>query len=504
MLDRRTGAPGRQVALALGLAASVALGPGAPAARAAPELVAGPDLGPDRPPAGAALLDRIFPEGLPVPFEAVLDRLRALAGRDNVQTALLPLGRSLQRYAAAPDFFASPRLVVAVTGDVAGGPGTERVADRVFLGYQPTGEVIEAITYNPDAGRFEFQEIVGYDGAATVAAEPAERRVCLACHQGQGPIFARPLWAETNANPAVAARLAPFGTQFHGAPVRQSVDALEAFDAATDRAARIPLADRLWSEACPDRACRAALLAAAIRVGLGAMPPAPPPGFDARTAALWPEGLATVSQDIPNRDPFLTWIEGSDDLETTGRFNPETPRDPVPLWQPGPGGFAAAAREIAAQLSRGDLVWIDLGLRETKGPGTTLSLPCTATDATLPDGSAETRFDCRFRGDRLAGFRGASGDGRIEALSLKGEPPSASFPLPASGEPFARAGDGSRIEVLSIAPDVARLRLVDDFHVLDSRLAARAAGHGTALDPGPFPRAAILTLLAEILGGTNG
>ena len=236
-------------------------------ALAEPALVTGPDPGPDRPPVGRPLLDELFPDGLPFPFEAVLARLRAAAGEEHVATALIPLGRSLQRYAASPDYFASPRIVVAVTGDTAAGPAAPRLADRLFLGYQPAAEVIEAISYNPAAGRFEFQEIVGYT-AEGAAPAPAERAVCVACHQGQGPIFPRPLWTETNANPAVAARLAPLGPSFHGAPVSQTVDALDALDAATDRAARIALANRLWAEACPDASCRAALLIAAIRVGL--------------------------------------------------------------------------------------------------------------------------------------------------------------------------------------------------------------------------------------------
>jgi len=493
VLDRRARAAGCQLALALCLAAS--------AARAEPVLVAGPEPGPDRPPAGASLLDEVFPDGLPFPFESVLDRLRGIAGEANVQTALIPLGRSLQRYAASPDFFASPRLVVAVTGDGAAGPGVPRLADRLFLGYQPAAEVIEAITYNAESGRFEFQEIVGYGEATAVASQPAERRVCLVCHQGQGPIFARPLWTETNANPPVAARLAPLGASFHGAPVAQTVDGLEALDAATDRAARIPLADRLWSEACADDACRAALLAAALRVGLGATAPAAPPGFDARTAALWPDGLGAISQDLPNRDPLLTWSDG-EDLETTGRLNPETPRETLVLWRPGPDGFAAAAREIAGQLTPGDLRWIDLALRETRGPGTTLALPCTSTEARLPTGGRETRFACSARDNRLSGFRSTDGSGRIEALALAGQPPTPPFPLPAAGPPSARTADGSRIEVLTIGHDAADLRLVDDLAVLDRRLAA--ARDAPALAAGPFPRTAVLTLLAELLGDTDG
>ncbi len=296
-------------------------------------------LGPDVPPTGMALLSRLFPEGLPFPFEAALERLRALAGPENVETALIPLGRSLQRYAASPDYFASPRLVVAVTGDHAAGPDDPRLADRLFLGYQPAAEVVEAISYNAEADRFEFQEIVGYGPDGAAEAEPAERGVCLACHQGQGPIFARPLWAETNANPAIAARLVPLGARFHGAPVRQTVDDLEAFDAATDRAARLPLASRLWAEACPDATCRAGLLAAALRVGLGAVVPAAPPGFSGTEVAV-------VSPDLPNRDPLLGWEEGENDLETTGGTQS---RDAAPV----PGALDSWCGRLRRRRARG-------------------------------------------------------------------------------------------------------------------------------------------------------
>ena len=88
---------------------------------------------------------------------------------------------------------------------------------------------------------------------------------------GEGPIFARPLWSESNANPAIAARLAPLGRGFHGAPVAQTVDGLAAFDAATDRRRgrrRRPAVDRGLRRA----ACRAGLLEAAVRVALGGAP----------------------------------------------------------------------------------------------------------------------------------------------------------------------------------------------------------------------------------------
>ena len=113
-------------------------------------------------------MQEAFPEGPPFPFEAALEHLRALVGSENVATALIPLGRSLQRFAASPDYFASPRIVVAITGDRSHGPNTPRFADRLYLGYQPAAEIIEAISYNEIDGRFDFAEVIGYgpDGSA--------------------------------------------------------------------------------------------------------------------------------------------------------------------------------------------------------------------------------------------------------------------------------------------------------------------------------------------------
>lgn len=481
MLGRRTRAPRCRLSLRLGAAAAAlaaaALGT---AARADP-------AGPDIPPAGSALLTQLFPEGLPFPFEALIDRLRALVGPENVEMALIPLGRSLQRYAADPGYFASPRLVVAITGDHSAGPGTPRLADRIFLGYQPAADAIEAISYNEAAGRFEFQDVVGYSEG--VRPEPADRRTCFACHQAQGPIFPRPLWSETNANPAIAGRLAPLGPSFHGAPVRQTVDGLEAFDAATDRANRLPLASRIWRQACPDSACRAALLAAALRSGFGGpVPPAP--------ARFRGKEIAIPSPDLPNRDPLLDWDDAGRSLETVGRLNPETPRDALVLWSPS-DGFPAAAGEIAAQFSSGDLAWIDGLLRRHAGPTETLTLPCTTTAATLPGGMSEARFVCAAPDVRLSGFRGPDGAGRLDVLALRATPAATDIVLPIAA---ARAPDGRRL-FLALTDAQARLTLTDDLAALNSAIARRG---GAALAGGPFPREAVLLLLADLLGGTDG
>lgn len=449
--------------------------------------------------AGAGpLVDDLFPGGLPYPFEAVLDRLAAEAGAENVATALVPVGRSLQRYAAHPDYFASPRVVVAVTGDAGGGPGSLRLADRLYLGYQPAAGVVEAISYDAAAGRFAFAEFVGYGPEGPTEGAPAEPRVCLACHQGAGPIFARPLWSETNGNPAVAERMAALGARFEGAPVRQSVDALEAFDAATDRAALVPVAARLWAVGCADAGCRAALLAAAIRVGLGAEAPAAPEGFAERTARLWPKGIGGASPDLPNRDP-LPVVDSGADIQAAGPFDPETPRDRRILWAPGADGFAAAARAVAAEFSLGDLAWIDGLVAGRRAAPESVALACKVTDAALPTGARETRFTCAAGASRAEGFRRPDGSGRVDSLVLAGLPAGSRLPL--GTVPAARLPDGRRLEAFGLAGSGARLRLVDDLAGLPAALAAADRG---ALGPGTFRREAVLDLIAAALGKTDG
>ena len=79
-------------------------------------------------------------------------------------------------------------------------------------------------------------------------------------------------------------------------------------------------------------------------------------GFERRAAALWPDGLAIVSPDLPNRDPLL--LDDPADLETGGRSNPETPRVPrVALAAPAEG-FGGAARLVAGQFTAGDRAWL--------------------------------------------------------------------------------------------------------------------------------------------------
>ena len=184
------------------------------------------DPGPDLPPLGRSLFDFAVIQragdnpayDIPFPFEALVRRVEERAGCPGrngscIQQVLIPLGRSLQRVAAAPDFFAFPRVVIAVDGE---GPSGMLLKDRLYLGYQERSNLIEVISYNEAAGRFEFQVVKDYRSGGSPRVVYASRNVCTACHQNLAPLFSRQQWDETNANPAVAELLSHARGSFYG------------------------------------------------------------------------------------------------------------------------------------------------------------------------------------------------------------------------------------------------------------------------------------------------
>ena len=238
--------------------------------------------GEDIPATGRSLFDILTtvqtPEGprLRVPFP--FDKLRSLvitagglSGKD-VSETLLPIGRSLQRDAAAPDFFAFPRRVLGVTGEPANPDpaATLVMRDRLYLGYQPKSETLEVISFNEEAGRFEFQIVEDYAPGKKPRTVQARRSLCLSCHHNAGPIFSDPPWSETPANPVIAARLAKAARAPVPGPAnieanRRSVETLHR---SIGEANRLPHASRLWSGACtaPNTAryCKANLLSTVL------------------------------------------------------------------------------------------------------------------------------------------------------------------------------------------------------------------------------------------------
>jgi hypothetical protein len=382
------------------------------------------DPGPDLPAEGRSLFDSIAADGVPFPFEALLSKLERQVGCKPMQcvsSVLIPLGRSLQRASAAPDFFASPRVVVAVTGE---GLGSVFAKDRLYLGYQERANLIEVISYNETAGRFEFQLVRNYRAGGTPELVYAARAVCTACHQNHAPIFSRQIWDETNANPHIAAALAAAHDRaagarrasIHGAPVQRRVDTPNAIDDATDRANLFGVTQQIWREAC-DSACRARALTAALQYrlsgerGFESVPPIAT-GF----ASRWPGGLAIPNPDIPNRDPLalaLALAPGAPamvQVDIPGALEPLTPRAPLAIWNasdPTLGGRFVAG--IAAQIAEVDIRELDsvLGSRARSAKRRNYSARCAMNGA---------RYDCAgevtLRGDAST----------IDELTIGGKP----------------------------------------------------------------------------------
>lgn len=522
----------RRVAAVLAMGAAVAMAWGAEPSAPAPAWVVDPARpGPHLPPAGGSLFDALFaaPDGrhaLPFPFEKLVARIGAELAAESgstlppVKAVLIPLGRSLQRSAAAPDYFRFPRVVIAVDGAPA--PGSPwLLKDRLYIGYLEKSAVLEVISYNEAAGRFEFQLVSDYRAGGQPRVRYANRNVCFACHHNGAPIFSRALWDETNANPAVAALLEAQGRSFHGIAPRRGVDLPYAIDKAVGRANRLALAQRLWQEGCgpgPEgRACRAGLYAAALRLRLAegaSLPPAQT--IDARTAAtlkttaarLWPTGLALGRADLPNRNPLqglAGWPEDPQQrrarAHVAAAFDPLAPRLPDSFWQAdGAEALPEAVGGLAGFVVDGDWARFQAALARQGAalPRVVRQLACTPLPAS--------------RASRCIDAQGASlgldpDTGRVLRLSLNGEPPRAPFAL--SARPGLRLAGGDVLEVLDmsgVSHGRGSLRLVlrADSQALGQAV-ARVAGTADAdllLGVQPIPRAALMHALLAALGDT--
>ena len=216
---------------------------------AAPEpLTSFETRGPDLPPVGHSLFDHAMAVrsgggwvlDVPWPFEALVERIGSHLGpahREPMKRVLHPIGRSLHRNAAAPQYFRYPRAVGAVDTDPKAAPGVSglMLKDRLYVGYQPLSDVLEVVSYNEAAGRFEYQVVSDYRAGGTPRVGYADRGLCLACHHNQAAIYAEQPWAETNNSNFVAALLLDEADEFYGIPARVPFDVPELFDDSTVR-----------------------------------------------------------------------------------------------------------------------------------------------------------------------------------------------------------------------------------------------------------------------------
>ncbi|MCG2576313.1 hypothetical protein LZ012_04820 [Dechloromonas sp. XY25] len=540
--------------LALGCGLGIDMDATAETRPPAPAWVVTPSqAGDNLPPAGRSLFDQLFAVSrngqssieLPYPFAALLERLDRELARDPAsplppaKRVLIPLGRSLQRTAAAPDYFGFPRVVVAVDTE-SGAQSPFFLKDRLYIGYQEKSAVLEVISYNEAAGRFEFQLVKDYRAGGRPQVYYANRNLCFACHQNGSPIFSRALWDETNANPQVAGLLAASGRAFYGIPPDRGVDIPYAIDNATERANGLALTQRLWREGCGEnelaaRRCRAGLFVAALRHALsGGQNWAPDDNFRQTVAAplqqeagrRWPGGLAIGNPDLPNRNPLAgqdNWPE-----ERAARiarshvaapFDPLLPRQTRDIWRPqAADALRTTIAGLAEFVSAADRQALDQALARQRGLASTQhTAPCRIE-------RAASRWSVRCA--PAAGQSGPSIDatlavrggrpttGRIERLTLPGgtalinieltsRSTDTGFALRWNGR-LPRSADGQALTRLRVQPEAgqpdAGMVVLDsraDFATVEQAVAALLASPQgeTLFGAGVIPRTALFAAL---------
>ena len=332
--------------------------------------------GPDLPPVGRSLFDHLVTEPteggrtyrVPFPLSAFIERIQArLAQREyggGTRVVMIPMGRSLQRVAAAPDFFKYPRIVFAVIGEPATSERDTGVLlkDRLYIGYVEKTGILEVISYNEPAGRFEFQLVKDYRAGAQPKIFYANRAICVACHQNHAPIFSKAIWGESNANGRVRELLRSQRPDFD-LSAQGNIDFPDDIDKATVRANTLVSLQSVWQQGCLDphnrsqsQRCRAAAFTAVLQYGLSGEQ-----DFDSGSPSYqsdfvstfsrvwrqtWPRGLSVAQSSLPDRNPFggsvssyggggsgeqsLNWIAAS---HVSAELDPLNPRAPREIWR---------------------------------------------------------------------------------------------------------------------------------------------------------------------------
>jgi hypothetical protein len=449
-----------------------------------PAWVVHPNItGDNLPPVGRSLFDFVVTKrkgdkvlyDLPFPFEALTKRIQQDASGASLKQVLIPLGRSLQRTAASPEFFKYPRVVTAVDGEAALMKTSPFKAapwllkDRLYLGYQEKADLIEVISYNEAAARFEFQVVKDYRPGGKPKVFYANRAVCMSCHQNGAPIFSRQVWDETNANPKVAALLKSFRRDAYGVPVERGVDVPNAIDNATDRANLFAAYQLLWREGCGGEdadaiRCRAGLFKALLQYKLsGERDFDQSPEYRSQVAARiaangkrgWPDGLAISDPDIPNRDPlpgetglgltseFTAAATGKADDAYARRllanlsnvpmaFDPLNPRPALEVWPVALPEYAnRVVTGLAAFVAETDIALLDKRLAEfftsERIPSRTHRARCKLRRERLSTVRQQLSFDCLSvqNGAALAGHLEIQGAhvvaGTMDRIRLSGQ-----------------------------------------------------------------------------------
>ena len=317
----------------------------------------------DRPLTGQSVFDDLFLNSsgsvsqyeIPFPFNDFLTSIEQRLGvsiNDDInklKTVLIPLGRCINRNAASPDFFQSPRIVIAAgSEDIdSDNPNSVFLKDRLFVGYQKTADAMEVISYNDELGRFEFQVVSNYGEGTQPIVNYAQRANCVTCHQNEGPIFAQAPWDETNNNQGVFRLLADTLSNDHlEPPIFRGSESAD-IDASTNRANLFTLAQQFWQGVCgvnseyKETRCRAALFELVLQYRLqetnrtlassDLIQQYLLPESVSNIQSLWPDGISIASSDIPNLNPLVT----GEKVHLRAAEELKTPRTLRINWRPG-------------------------------------------------------------------------------------------------------------------------------------------------------------------------
>ncbi|MGZ3693343.1 MAG: hypothetical protein ACXWQO_04005 [Bdellovibrionota bacterium] len=231
------------------------------------------DQGPNIPTVGSSTFDKIFstlgalgkPQyDVPFPLERLVDKVVDMNG-DFVHT-MLPFSRSLQRpQNLSYDPILNPRIVITPIKDK-----SSLTRSRIFFGYVKARDQLEVISYNDEAGRFEFQIVTDYSSNPRVSY--VNRGRCLSCHQSQAPIFSPPAWEDTAFGVMGNLISTKLGLERNDPENREIVterlfgpiksqDNVAMFDLLVREAGKISFDERLWLQGCgDDNKCRLGLL----------------------------------------------------------------------------------------------------------------------------------------------------------------------------------------------------------------------------------------------------
>ena len=316
---------------------------------------------------------------IPFPFSRLIEKIRSqMKDTDNtIQRVRIPIGRSLRRNIAAPDYFHSPRIIIATDSEPSSGQGYAGVnlRGRLFLGYQEKSNILEIISYNPWAGRFEFQEVLNYGANLTPTVKYANRTLCLSCHQNAGPIFSTEPWLETDSNQQIRMQLPK---QVSASKVKAEYlprfDNVWALDYATDRANYFASSQFIWQHACGNDEssirldaiqCRAAMFKAILQYHLLDFVDQNSISFRdwflpvilRNWQQKWPSGLLIATADIEDKNPFSVSAIAAQD--------PLNPRQPRAKWlKPSSHLLTGIIYQTADFITESDIFEIDQFLKD--------------------------------------------------------------------------------------------------------------------------------------------